>query len=101
MQRLLIAAVVVAAGTAGAAQAGVIESACMASDRGGNRALCGCIQSVADMTLTGSDQRKAAKLFRDPQRAQEIRQSSSNNDSVFWDRYKNFGSTAQAYCAAG
>ena len=42
------------------AVAGPIERACMASDRGGNRSLCGCIQQAADMTLSGGDQRRAA-----------------------------------------
>jgi len=42
------------------AAAGPIERACMASDRGASRALCGCIQQAADMTLSGGDQKRAA-----------------------------------------
>ena len=41
------------------ASAGPIESACMRSGReAASRALCGCIQQVADMTLKGGDQRR-------------------------------------------
>lgn len=83
----------------GAASAGPIENACMRSDRGGNRALCGCIQQVADMTLRGGDQRRAAKFFKDPDSAQEVRMSKSDSDNEFWARYKAFGEAAEAYCA--
>lgn len=87
---------------AGMAWAGPIERACVASDRGAaNRAACACIQSVADMTLTGGDQRKAAKFFSDPERAQDVFLSKRSADDAFWDRYQNFGATAEAYCAAG
>lgn len=81
------------------ASAGSIERACMSSDRAANnRALCGCIQQVADMTLTNSDQRQAAKFFKDPQRAQDIRQSDNASHEAFWQRYKAFGNTAAQYC---
>ena len=81
------------------AEAGRIERACMASDRAANnRALCGCIQQVADMTLTGREQRQAARFFKDPQKAQDIRQSDNANHEVFWRKYKAFGQTAAQYC---
>ncbi|MGL4238834.1 hypothetical protein [Tabrizicola sp.] len=83
----------------GAALAGPIERACMASDRGGNRSLCGCIQQAADMTLSGGDQRRAAKFFKDPEAAHSTWTSQSASDDAFWDRYKNFGATAEASCA--
>jgi hypothetical protein len=79
--------------------AGPIESACNKSDRkGASRSLCSCIQQVADMTLKGGDQRKAAKFFKDPDQAQRVRMSKSDRDNEFWARYKNFGETAAAYC---
>ncbi len=81
------------------AVAGPIERACMASDRGGNRSLCGCIQQAADQTLSGGDQRRAAKFFKDPEAAHSTWVSQSQSDDAFWDRYKSFGQTAQAYCA--
>lgn len=83
----------------GVSAANPIERACMASDRGGNRPLCGCIQQAADMTLSGSDQRRAAKFFNNPDTAHATWVSQSASDDAFWDRYKSFGTTAEAYCA--
>lgn len=80
------------------ASAGPIEKACMASERGGNRSLCGCIQQAADMTLSGGDQRRAAKFFKNPDAAHATWISQSRSDDAFWDRYKSFGQTAEAYC---
>lgn len=100
MRLHLIAVALTALSLPSASMAGTIENACMRSDRAAaSRAICGCIQQVADMTLRGNDQRKAAKLFQDPEQAQRIRMSTSGSDNEFWARYKNFGETAQAYCA--
>ena len=80
--------------------AGPIESACMRSGReAASRALCGCIQQVADMVLTRNDQRRAAKFFKDPDAAHAVWISQRPADDAFWDRYKEFGSMAEAYCA--
>lgn len=97
---LMIAAVALCTvGTAGSAEASAIERACLKSDRQQvSRSLCGCIQHVADVTLSRRDQRVAASFFRDPHRAQEIRQSGSARDSQFWTRYRAFGRSAQTYC---
>lgn len=82
------------------AAAGPIQSACMRSDRdAANRSLCACIQQVADMTLVGSDQRRAAKFFSDPDKANETWLSQRASDDAFWERYKTFGQTAENYCA--
>lgn len=82
-----------------AASAGAVERACLSSDRkAANRNLCGCIQQVADLTLSNSDQRKAAGFFKDPQKAQDIRQSDNRSNEAFWKRYKSFGATASDYC---
>jgi len=86
--------------TAPFAVAGPIDSACVRSDRGvRSGGLCGCIQQVADMTLSRADQRRAAAFFRNPDQAQAVRASKSDADNAFWGRYKNFASTAEAYCA--
>ncbi len=80
--------------------AGPIERACMRSDRqAANSAVCACIQQVADMTLRGADQRKAAGLITDPDKAQKVWLSKSASDDAFWERYKAFGAQAEAYCA--
>lgn len=100
MRKTIVFAAALTVLTAPALEAGAIESACMGSDRSkGNRSLCGCIQQAADLTLSGSDQRLAAKFFRDPHKAQEVRMSSKSRDEEFWLRYKEFGATAEAYCS--
>ncbi|WP_050527628.1 hypothetical protein [Pseudorhodobacter aquimaris] len=99
MTKIFFAATVLALSLPAAAMAGPIESACLKSDRKqANRAVCGCIQQVADMTLKGGDQRKAARFFTDPDQAQKVRMSKSDRDNEFWARYKNFGETAAVYC---
>lgn len=98
MRTIILAAGLVLAGTM-AASAGPIESACLRSDTGnGSPALCGCIQQVANMTLAHADQRRAARFFANPQRAQDVRASTSDADNAFWDRYANFGAAATQYC---
>ena len=96
--RIIIAAAAIVL-TAPLAIAGPIDSACMNSSRArGNAPLCGCIQQVANQTLSRSDQRRAASFFRDPHRAQEVRMSKRDADNAFWSRYKRFAATAEAYC---
>ncbi|MDV7142103.1 hypothetical protein R3X27_05350 [Tropicimonas sp. TH_r6] len=76
-----------------------IERACMKSNRrAASKPLCGCIQRVADQMLTRSEQRMAAKLFKDPHRAQEMRQSDRESHEVFWKKYKAFGKSAGNIC---
>ena len=76
-----------------------IERACLKSERGGGqRSLCGCIQDAANLTLSSSDQRRAAAFFDDPHQAQVVRQSDRRRDEAFWKRYKNFGQTAETFC---
>ena len=97
--RLAAAFAVILPAVSGAAVAGPIQKACMASDRGGDRTLCSCIQQAADMILSGSDQRRAAKFFKDPEAAHVTWVSQKPSDDAFWERYKSFGQTAEAYCA--
>jgi len=96
----IFAGLIIYAITVPAVQAGTIERACLQSDRHGvSRALCGCIQDVANLTLNNTDQRLAATFFQMPHRAQEIRQSDRRSDKRFWERYKEFGSAAEVYCS--
>ena len=98
MKRLAVFSVFITV-IAGTAHASAIKNACLSSDRAaGDRALCNCIQSAADRTLTQRDQRLAATFFGDPSRAQEIRQSSRRHHESFWERYKNFGTAAETFC---
>lgn len=88
------------AGGAGYMRAtGPISAACVRSDRrAANSRLCGCIQAVANRELSGADQRLAAKFFRDPHQAQEIRQSDRRSHEIFWKRYRAFADSAEAQC---
>lgn len=97
MMKYLLSAALVLAGTT--AFAGPIDKACLNAGRSADPALCGCIQQVADQTLSRSDQRRAAKFFEDPDRAQETRVSDRASDEDFWLRYKGFAQAAEAYCA--
>lgn len=99
MTKAIVTAALMLCLTAPLGHAGAIGSACKSSDRGrGNSALCRCIDRVAQQTLSRSDQRRAAKFFRDADRAQQVRMSKSRADNAFWDRYKRFAGTAQRYC---
>ena len=96
---IAVAVALLAAGLSSPSHAGAIERACLSSDRPGiSRAVCGCIQEAADLTLSTRDQRKAAAFFRDPHRAQEIRTSDRRSDEEFWKRYRAFGETAETFC---
>jgi hypothetical protein len=87
-------------GTVTRLSTGPISKACMASGRTARSTqLCGCIQTVANQTLNGGDQRMAARLFTDPHRAQEIRQSDRDSHEVFWKKYKSFASSAERSCS--
>lgn len=79
---------------------GPIQVACMRSDRrAAGAALCGCVQAVANASLSRSDQVRAVQFFRDPPLAQTVRQSDNGNDEAFWKRYKAFVSTAERSCS--
>lgn len=96
---LFIAALVLPATAPVATAGGKIQRACIKSDRqAASRPLCRCIQKAANRALTSSDQRLAAKFFKDPQMAQDVRQADDARKEAFWKRYKAFGSTAKATC---
>lgn len=79
---------------------GPIQSACTASDRKArSRDLCGCIQAVADDTLSTAQQRLAVSFYKDPQKAQDIRQSDSSAHKEFWEAYRAYGERAERMCA--
>ena len=79
---------------------GPLKNACLASDRKARSSqLCGCIQAVADQSLSNGDQRRAAKFYNDPQAAQDTRQSSSAGDERFWKAYSDYGNRAARICS--
>ena len=79
--------------------AGPINNACLASGREArSRRLCGCIQSVANQTLTASEQRRAASFYSDPQLAQAVRASDTAANDRFWEVYAAYAERAERVC---
>lgn len=79
---------------------GPIYTACrQAGRREASRERCGCVQAVADKTLVSADQNRGAGFFRDPARAQEVRQSDRSIDERFWKRWKAYSEQAKQICS--
>lgn len=99
MKSLTTLLVMCIAMSASGADAGRIERACKASDRkAASRVLCSCVQRAADDKLSSSDQTLAVKFFKNPDLAQETRQSDDPRKERFWKRYKAFGLHAAETC---
>jgi len=80
---------------------GPLQRACMSQGRrDATSARCGCVQAVADQQLTGAEQRRGVKAFKDPHKVQEWRQSDRASDNAFWDSWKAFGATAERVCTS-
>lgn len=78
---------------------GPMQTACLRADRrAADRQLCGCVQAVANASLSRSDQSRAVKFFKDPHNAQETRQSDRASDEAFWKRYRSFVERAERTC---
>lgn len=78
---------------------GPIASACRAAGRKeASRARCGCVQAVANRSLSASEQRRGAAFFNDPHKAQVTRQSDNPANEVFWKKWKAYGSEAAQLC---
>jgi len=78
---------------------GPISDACLSSGRDARSvALCGCIQAVANDTLSGSEQRRAVSFYSDLQSAQDTRQSDRSRDERFWDAYTAYAERAERIC---
>lgn len=87
------------AGLSDIASAQAIERACLSSDREAkSRLLCGCLQQAANLTLATPDQKLAASFYKDPQKAQDIRQSNNRSHERFWNRYKDYAEVATTFC---
>ncbi len=102
MRYLLMAGALASAaacGGGGPVVSGDISEACIAADRrAATPALCSCVQQVANQSLSGSDQARAATFFANPQLAQDTRQSDNFRDERFWDRYRAFTDLAEQIC---
>jgi hypothetical protein len=104
MKKLIIAALSAAMLAAAApapvtAAPGVINRACQKADRkSASPQLCGCIQKVANSSLSMGERRKVAKWFKNPAKAEKVRMSDRGWDELLWKRYKAFGKRANAQC---
>lgn len=79
---------------------GPLQRACVAQDRrAATAARCGCVQAVADQQLSGSEQRRGVRAFKDPHKLQEWRQSDRASDNAFWATWKEFGAAAERVCS--
>lgn len=88
-----------ACGGGGRGATGDISQACLAANRSAaSPALCSCVQQVANQSLSGSDQARAATFFDNPQLAQDTRQSDRPGDERFWTRYRAFSDLASEIC---
>jgi hypothetical protein len=96
---LMIGALASVAACGGGRVTGDMSEACAAAGRSAaSPALCSCVQQVANQTLSGSDQARAAAFFENPQLAQDTRQSDNSRDEAFWLRYKSFSGLAAEIC---
>jgi hypothetical protein len=78
---------------------GPISDACLSSGREERSpALCGCIQAVANDTLSRADQRRAVGFYSDLHSAQETRQSQRGSDQRFWEAYTAYAGRAERVC---
>jgi hypothetical protein len=79
---------------------GPIQKACQSQGRkAASRARCGCVQAVANRSLSSSDQRRGASYFKNPGKLQEVRQSDNAGNERFWLEWKAFGQQAARVCS--
>ncbi|WP_390912567.1 hypothetical protein [Pseudosulfitobacter sp. SM2401] len=79
--------------------AGPIANACRAAGRKqASRARCGCVQAVADRSLSSTEQRRGVAFFKDPHQAQVTRQSDNPANERFWKKWRAYGTQAAKLC---
>ena len=61
---------------------------------------CGCVQWVANQTLSPAQQVRGAGYFSDQQGLQDTRQSDGAANERFWAAWKEFGQQAGGQCQA-
>jgi hypothetical protein len=78
---------------------GPIASACQSAGRKqATRSHCGCVQAVANRSLSRSEQIRGASFFKNPQKAQDTRQSDNPASERFWKKWKAYGTDAARQC---
>ncbi|WP_298839712.1 hypothetical protein [uncultured Roseobacter sp.] len=80
---------------------GEIANACLKKNRrGASPARCGCVQAVANRTLTPSEKRRGAAFFGDPERVHEMKVSDSPANERFWEHWSRFADQAELICSS-
>lgn len=59
---------------------------------------CGCVQAAANLTLSPSDQRRAAGFFNEPEQLQKVKLSDTPANEEFWSVWARFADTAENMC---
>jgi hypothetical protein len=78
---------------------GPIATACQSAGRKqASRSRCGCVQAVANRSLSRTEQIRGASFFKDPQKAQDTRQSDNAANERFWKKWKAYGADAASLC---
>ncbi len=100
MRRFLVFGTCITLAACGSGRvSGEVGQACLAANRSAaSPVLCSCIQGVANESLSGADQRRAASFFAEPDLAQSTRQADGRASEAFWDRYTAFADRARSSC---
>ena len=100
MVRVMVLLALLGVGACGGRVSGEIGQACLASGRSGASArTCGCVQAVANRSLTRSEQSRVAGFFEEPERAQALRVRDDAASERLWVRYRAFADNAAAVCS--
>ena len=95
----VLGTVLALAGCGGGGVSGTIGQACMEGGRSAaNPRVCGCIQGVADQTLSRGEQSRVAAWFSEPDQAQAWRVRDDAGSEAFWRRYRSFADQSERLC---
>ena len=78
---------------------GRMFSACISDGRkSASQKRCGCVQAIANRTLSPAQAHRGVSLWSDPGRLQEIRQSDLASNERFWKAWSEFSAEALRVC---
>lgn len=77
----------------------VVEAACkVTGGPGASVEFCSCMQQVADLSLSLSEQKLAAYFLRNPARASRIGKANPAARKGFWQRFESFNLSTRRHC---
>jgi hypothetical protein len=77
----------------------VIEAACkITGGPGASLQFCTCMQQVADLSLSLTEQKLAAFFLRNPGEAGEIKRRNPAHHQTFWTRFESFSLSTRRHC---